>query len=150
MLSVCYGRPTSMIFQSCRSKLTRHIFFDSKRGLSDLLGYREALVVHCPDRHPIMCVQIDKAWECGHVGFFTVRWCPYIGQTCKGTKAVHEVLKVAGVCGDCVARARDPNPQPVNSSTGRSSASSSSASTSSSSTQVLATSKSRKTREAGA
>ena len=51
-----------------------------------------------------MCIQVDKRWKCGHIGFFTVKWCPSVGKGCKGTAAEHEVVKVGEKCGDCEAR----------------------------------------------
>lgn len=57
-----------------------------------------------------MCIQVDKRWTCGHIGYFKIIWCKMIFKTCKGTSATHEVIDVAEVCDDCERRITLPEP----------------------------------------
>ncbi|KOS23019.1 hypothetical protein ESCO_003805 [Escovopsis weberi] len=57
-----------------------------------------------------MCMQVDKQWACGHVGFSHILWCEQLFKSCKGTSAKHHILFEPGECDDCQRRRNLPKP----------------------------------------
>ncbi|KAF3072067.1 hypothetical protein CFAM422_005637 [Trichoderma lentiforme] len=57
-----------------------------------------------------MCVQVDKQWSCGHVGYFQIRWCEKLFNGCKGTSAAHDIIYEPQECSDCLRRKTLPKP----------------------------------------
>ncbi|KAF4504896.1 hypothetical protein G6O67_008289 [Ophiocordyceps sinensis] len=51
-----------------------------------------------------MCTQVDKRWACGHVGYYSIKWCEQLFKGCKGTSAKHEIIEEMAVCSDCKRR----------------------------------------------
>lgn len=58
-----------------------------------------------------MCIQVDKRWKCGHIGFFKIKWCEKAFNGCKGTPAHHDIVEDDQRCGDC--ERRDSLPEPL-------------------------------------
>lgn len=57
-----------------------------------------------------MCVQVDKQWSCGHIGYFQIRWCEKLFNGCKGTSAAHDIIYEPQECSDCLRRKTLPKP----------------------------------------
>lgn len=57
-----------------------------------------------------MCIQVDKRWACGHIGYFRIDWCERLFKGCKGISAHHDIIDVAEECGDCKRRFTLPKP----------------------------------------
>lgn len=63
-----------------------------------------------PDFRREMCVQVDKQWSCGHVGYFQIRWCEKLFKGCKGTSAAHDIIYQLEECSDCIRLKGLPKP----------------------------------------
>ncbi|KAH7275858.1 hypothetical protein B0J15DRAFT_27238 [Fusarium solani] len=57
-----------------------------------------------------MCVQVDRQFACGHIGFFNIRWCPRALNGCKGPSHKHDIIYVMESCPDCVRKENLPKP----------------------------------------
>lgn len=68
-----------------------------------------------------MFVQVDKTWDCGHIGYFTIEWCLEAFKGYKEPSADHDLveeprdpenLDVPTKCSDCIRKETMPETSP--------------------------------------
>ncbi|KAJ9423126.1 hypothetical protein QL093DRAFT_2261768 [Fusarium oxysporum] len=57
-----------------------------------------------------MCMQVDRQFACGHIGFLNIRWCQRVFNGCKGPSHIHDIVYDEEICPDCLRKETLPKP----------------------------------------